>query len=245
MMRQEAIRLLKELMQNNSNYLAAWEGGSAATGYLDENSDLDLGIIVKDDYVEESVSELKAFIEKIWGIDFFIRVPEPNWHGHSQFFCKPKSEFDFFYFDILIEKETCTKDRFTSSDRHGQSIIWFDHNRIIDTNPLPKDTFSEQYKRIQTQMSESFPLLSLELKKNLFRRKKIESFESYFGFLRRYVALLNIKYRPAKYDFGLRYIDRDFPTDMANQIENLLYVKDFEKLKENALTVLHLFKELL
>ena len=44
---------LQELYENQEYIYTVWEGGSAATGYLDEYSDLDLGIICADDKVEE------------------------------------------------------------------------------------------------------------------------------------------------------------------------------------------------
>jgi len=42
--RVEIISKMKKMYQEDDNILAVWEGGSAATGYLDEYSDLDLCI---------------------------------------------------------------------------------------------------------------------------------------------------------------------------------------------------------
>jgi len=116
---------LKDQYKNNNNILAAWEGGSAATGYLDEYSDLDLALITTDDTVENIFNLTEQFLENNYGISNKFRMPEPNWHGHSQCFYKLKQAPEFFYVDMLIEKESA-ENRFTETDRHGNSVIWFD-----------------------------------------------------------------------------------------------------------------------
>ncbi len=41
-------------------------------------------------------------------------------------------------------------------------------------------------------------------------------------FLQRFYApVFNLKYRPAKADFGLRYINRDWPTEAVHQVIEL------------------------
>jgi len=64
--------------------LALWQGGSAAHGYTDEWSDLDLEAMVEDNRVQETFDILENALETIAPIRFKYRVPEPTWHGHSQ-----------------------------------------------------------------------------------------------------------------------------------------------------------------
>ncbi|MBW6515879.1 MAG: nucleotidyltransferase domain-containing protein [Candidatus Cloacimonetes bacterium] len=77
---------LKEFLQHHSEIVAAWEGGSAATGYLDQYSDLDLSIVINKGNPDNIFSILDEFLESRYGIIKRFRMPEPTWHGMSQCF---------------------------------------------------------------------------------------------------------------------------------------------------------------
>ncbi len=49
--------------------------------------------------------------------------------------------------------------------------------------------------------------------------------------MRKLASLLNLKYRPAKFDFGIRYGDREYPAEIAERVTNLFYVGAFEELE--------------
>ena len=51
--RQTVSQDLLQFLQASKDVIAAWEGGSAATGFLDAYSDLDLLVICKDESVEK------------------------------------------------------------------------------------------------------------------------------------------------------------------------------------------------
>ena len=221
---------LKELYKENENILAVWEGGSAATGYLDEYSDLDLALITTDDTIEEIFKLTEQFLEKNYGISNKFRMPEPNWHGHSQCFYKLTESPKFFYVDMLIEKESA-KNRFTESDRHGDSIIWFDKKNLIDPTPTPEKDIETKCKRHYHLMSTLLPFMEMDVAKQIKRGNAIDAISIYGGLLNRMAALLNIKYRPHKFDFGLRYYYRDLPREEITFIEEIAFVKDLDNLK--------------
>ncbi len=64
--------------------LALWQGGSAASGYTDEWSDIDIHVIVQDNCIEETFDIVETSLKTISNITFKYRIPEPTWHGHSQ-----------------------------------------------------------------------------------------------------------------------------------------------------------------
>ena len=111
------------LFESHSWMLGIWEGGSAATGFLDEYSDLDLGFVVKDAHVEETFQLFEELLEKNYGIKSKLRIPEPTWHGHSQCYYFIEKCPPLFYVDVVVEKESA-KDRLIEPDRHGTSQIW-------------------------------------------------------------------------------------------------------------------------
>jgi len=235
---------LKELYINNDNILAAWEGGSAATGFLDEYSDLDLALITVDDRVEEIFEITEKFLEENYGISNKFRMPEPNWHGHSQCFYKLKRSPEYFYVDFLIEKESA-ENRFTESDRHGKSIIWFDKNNLIDPTPTLEKEIEEKCKKHYDLMSTLIPFMEMDIAKQIKRGNAIDAISIYNGLLNRLASMLNIKYRSHKFDFGLRYYYRDLPKDEVTFIEEIAFVKDINDLKAKLPKAINKYQELI
>lgn len=242
MTRDEIAFDLKRLLEKDENILAAWEGGSAATGFQDEFSDLDLILISKDDAVEKSLSKIKNYLQKI-GIRSQFRLPEPTWHGHSQAFFFLENSPKFYYIDLLIEKESA-KNRLTEADRHGKAKIWFDKKNLIDLSPTSQ---KEIERKCQYQLKinkQIFPIYENDVLKYIKRKKFIDAMALYQGLIRRLISLLNIKYRPEKYDFGLRYLYFDFPQHEIDLIENLLQIENLEDLKKKCETSVKKFWEL-
>ncbi len=235
---------LKELYKENENILAVWEGGSAATGYLDEYSDLDLALITSDDTIEDTFELTEQFLEKNYGISNKFRMPEPSWHGHSQCFYKLTESPKFFYVDMLIEKESA-KNRFTESDRHGKSVIWFDKKNLIDPTPTPQEEIENKCKKHYNLMSTLLPFMEMDIAKQIKRGNAIVAISIYGGLLNRMAALLNIKYRPHKFDFGLRYYYRDLPKEDVAFVEGIAFVRDIDDLKEKFPKAIKRYKELI
>jgi len=222
---------LKDLLEKNNDILAAWEGGSAATGYLDEYSDLDLGLICTDNYIETCFELIEIFLEGNYGIKHRFRVPEPSWHGHSQCYYFLDKTPPLFFFDLLIEKESAGN-RFLESDRHGKAVIWFDPHNLIDTSPTPPEETKARIKAVLTKFKDSFPVLITDLRKLIKRGKIVDSFYVYHQLINRMGMLFNIKYRPAKYDFGLRYTSRDYPEKEVKILENFMIVRDLTEMSD-------------
>jgi len=240
----EIINKLKKIYQENEHILAVWEGGSAATGYLDEYSDLDLGIITADDKIEDTFKLTEKLLINNYRISHKFRMPEPNWHGHSQCFYKLEKAPEFFYVDLLIEKESATN-RFTESDRHGDSIIWFDKKNLVDPSPTPEKEIEAKCKRSYLLISSLLPFLEMDVIKQIKRSNDIDAISIYGRLLNRLGALLNIKYRPHKFDFGLRYYYRDLPKGEIDFLEKVLFIKDINDLKNKFPRVIKKYKELI
>ncbi|MGC9366731.1 MAG: hypothetical protein ACP5FK_06785 [bacterium] len=223
---------LKELLISNSEVISAWEGGSAATGYKDELSDLDLVLICKDQSVDEIFKQIEKFLDRNYRIKTTFHVPQPAWHGHSQKFYILHQSPDLFYVDLLIQKESAGN-RFLEPDRHGNAQVWFDKQGLI--NPVLSD--AEEAKKKMAKMfwiiEQSYELLIRDVKKQLVRKNLIDAMDEYQVLVsRRLVPLLNFKYRPAKYDFGMRYTYRDFPQKICEKVENLLLINNLNHLQE-------------
>lgn len=235
---------LKELLQDTPMVLAAWEGGSAATGYLDEFSDLDLTIVIRDEDSEPLFQILEKYFNSLYGIERRFRLPEPTWHGMSQCFYLLKGCEPFFYCDIAVVPAS-NPNKFTEPDRHGNAVIWFDK---ADVYTAVNSSFAEQEKLIHRVLRASAAtdfLGIIELQKALARGSWLSSQTNLQLFINRHlIPLLNIKYRPWKADFGIRYIDRDYPPEVYAKVEDLLHYNDVEDLRRNGNIALDMYKSL-
>ena len=238
--RQQVIELLKPFLAANPKIIAVWEAGSAATGFLDAFSDLDISVICNDDAVEEVFKDLTLFLSSTFGIISSYRVPEPTWHGFSQTFYQIDQVEPLFYLDVGVIKASLPK-KFMETDRHGHAIVWFEKQPMYFPGPTPQD---ETNQRVTTTVMNALKLeflFTYELKKALARENVIDIHSQLMTYLGRVAApLFNATYRPSKVDFGLRYASRDYPKSLVSLIESLMTSSDITLTKQK---VNELFQE--
>jgi predicted nucleotidyltransferase len=242
--RKEFIIKFKNLLESTSSIHCVWEGGSAATGFLDEYSDLDLGIICDDKKVEDNFNKIETYLQEKYGILQKFRLPEPNWHGHSQCFYLLENTPEMFYVDLMIQKLSAGN-RFMESDRHGNSIVWFDNKRLFDPTPTPDEEIANKGKRFYKMISDSTWILLIDVKKQILRKNTIDAYVLYYQLISRMSYLWNLKYRPAKSDFGLRYTHRDFPIETVDWLQNIFIVTDLDDMMNKLKIVEEKYQELL
>lgn len=228
--RADLVDIIKPWVYAHPSILAAWEGGSAATRRMDEFSDLDLSIVAIDDQIEVIFADLEAFLKKNFTILNKYRVPEPAWHGVSQCFYQIDHVTPFVYLDIAVIKESLP-DKLMESDRHGYGHIWFEKKPIYDPQPSSPKVMIERGKRLFQSVTQTDFLIITEIKKGIARGSFIDVFPTYFSFISRHIAvLMNLKYRPERADFGLRYAKIDYDKNDVELIEHAMKVSTIEEL---------------
>jgi len=222
---------LKKFWESDEKIHTAWEGGSVATGFDDDYSDLDMALICDDDYVKDLFEKTDKYFLDNYGIKEKLRIPEPCWHGHSQTFYLLEDSPKFFYVDLLIEKLSAGN-RFMESNRHGISAVWFDKKGLMDGTPMPDEEIKKKIVPKLKYFSKSFFINKIELEKQVLRAREVDALDGYYKLiLGRLAFLLNVKNRPAKHDFGLLYSYWDWPKEDHEFVRELLYVKDLNDLK--------------
>ena len=79
--RDELIGRIREAVDDLPWLVAAWLGGSDASGRVDALSDVDLQLVVEDEKVEEAFIAMEAMLGGSEGIEHLWRVAEPTWHA--------------------------------------------------------------------------------------------------------------------------------------------------------------------
>ncbi len=242
--RNEILLALIDVLKNEECAIAAWEGGSAATGFVDEYSDLDLIIVSEGEDANYLFQVIDKHFELRYGIESSFRVPEPTWHKMSQCFYFLKETGDYFYCDIAIVSKS-NPSKLMEQDRHGKAIVYFDKLGIYDSTPTSDHQIDQMRKRFYAIATEYEFISIRETKKALARKNWIAAHMGYLQFINRSVViLLNLKYRPQKVDFGIRYADRDYPPEEAIRLEQWLRVSSIADILAKLPEVLDVYYQL-
>lgn len=222
MTKADIIKKLRPYIENNQDIVAAWEGGSKATGRADMYSDLDLMIVTQNDSKEMVFNTIIAYLELAFGIERQYRVKEPAWHGFSQGFFKLKHTPAYFYIDLAVMTKD-TDDKFISEHRHGNAVIWFDKEDVLDSTPLSFKTIEQKIATTYSHATDVDFLFIIETKKQLYRQNFSEAFTAMYRFLQSSASVMfNIEHRPYQVDFGLRYAYRTYSESDFSIIEMCL-----------------------
>jgi len=235
---------LKQLWQADKKIHTFWEGGSVATGFDDDYSDLDAALICDDDYVEEVFTKTEKLLDESYGISEKFRVPEPCWHGHSQSFYLLNDSPKFFYIDLFVQKVSAGN-RLMESNRHGSSYVWFDKKDLMDSTSMPEKEYRNKIVQKLRLFRDSFFINKIELEKQIVREREVDAMDGYIKMIiGRLAFLFNVKNRPAKHDFGLLYSYREWSQGDHEFVKEMLYVKDLNDLRKKSQIVINKVEEL-
>lgn len=223
--------------------LALGECGSAAFGRADDLSDLDLVLTVEDGRLEDAIACVESVMEAQGGFSQKYELPQPAWHGAWQAFYRPASDNPFFMLDICIVEQSKPW-TFTERTRHGVPNIFFDRIGALTPTEMTEKEIAdyarpkfEQHAAV-IEMFHDFP------EKELRRGNNVDAFAYYHSLiLTRVVALLRIRHCPDRHDFGFRYLKHDLPLEVAEEIENLLFVQGADDLRVKVARALELGRQ--
>lgn len=211
---------------------AAWEGGSAAFGRVDEFSDVDLQVDVDRDRVDETFTIVEHALASLSPIELRWRLPEPTWHGHAQAFYRLRDTGEYLLLDLVVMKHG-EGPRLREVERHGEAIVHFDkHGQLAESDHVDERALRAKLRERAEQLRTTFELFGCFTKKCLERGDALEALAFYQSqTLRPLVEVLRMRWSPARHDFGLRLIQHDVPPAVLGELEALHFVENAEELK--------------
>jgi len=145
---------------------------------------------------------------------------------------------------VLPEDARASLSEHMTIERHGTPVVYFDDQSLIKPQPIDK---AKWRARLQTRVQEleaSLPIYIVQVLKPLDRHQYTEAFAFYYhGLLRRLVELMGIRFRPYRYDFELRYLERDFPAKEQAAIHAYMKYIDPDDLRKKVAQIEGDFKE--
>ena len=214
-----------EALRPVSAVFAGWEGGSAAFGAVDAYSDIDLEYLVADD---ASFELLYASAENA------IETVSPITARHTPLkgrYYKLKHGGDFLLVDLIFFR-VGDPDRHLEVERHGDKVPLFDKGDWLRRRPLDEGALAlkrdERFRELQTW----FPMSQVFVRKAILRGQPVEAVNAFWACtLKPLAELLRMRYCPVRWDFGVRYLDRDLPPAVYSQVRDLAFIEDLGDLE--------------
>ncbi|MGZ3424458.1 MAG: nucleotidyltransferase domain-containing protein, partial [Polyangiales bacterium] len=239
--REALIARLNELLSPLPFVRAAWIAGSEAFGEADVWSDVDLNVDASRGHVEDVFGAVESALDiaAIW------RVPEPTWHGHRQRFYRLRDASAFLLLDLAIMEEGSTSPRFDEKEIHGTPRILFDKAGVASVRSLDQASHEAKLRaRFETLRARTAVFDDVLVQKELARGHDLDALVFYLRFVvDPLIELLRMKHRPARYDWGPRYLFRDLPPELVSEVTSLYFVRDLADLREKLPRAMAMLRE--
>lgn len=143
--RQQIIDAVSSALQQEPFVLAICLGGSDATGRTDRYSDIDFGVIVEDDRVEDTFERFDAVLETLSPVEYRHHLPDPTWHGNSQVFARLRDADPHHFLDFCVLKRS-QPDHFSERERHGEALVLYDPEHLFVATDLDWEPHLEKLR---------------------------------------------------------------------------------------------------
>lgn len=217
----EAIRAALEPLQD---VLAGWEGGSAAFGALDAYSDIDLNFLVTDDVPFEALyTSAERSLAAVSPIVASHTVPPGRYF-------KLKDVGEFLFVDLCFYRVGAAEHNL-EVERHGHAVALFDQNGWLQPRLVDERALAIKIQKRYEELLSWFPVSQSFVRKAILRGKHAEAVAAFWAYtLRPLAEILRMQYCPMRWDFGVRYLDRDLPAEPYRRFCEMTFVANLEDL---------------
>ena len=242
--REQIIEHIKENLQDNPNVFAFWLEGADVHNTVDEYSDIDIWLDVKDDHEEIILKELEKILSQIAPLDFSHEVDHPHPKIRQKFF-HLKDTPKFLIIDVCIQRHS-REFWYTEGYKDEKAKIIFDKDNVIEFRDLDKNKLQKDLEDRTQELKKTFTFFQAWIEKEINRQNFLEAMWYYDSFIMEpLVELLRIKYEPTKKDFYLKHITKDLPADVVEQLNDLCKLNSLEEISQKSQKANEIFQETL
>jgi len=228
------------VLRRSSDIVALWEAGSAATESTDQYSDIDLQVVCSCEtnhafaLIESAIPPIEHRYVEPTGSDLTHRI---YFHTGS-----PK-HFSADIGVMSVSSSQALSERMLI-ERHGNPVVLLDRKALIKPQHVNKVVWHARLENRIKELEASHPVYLMQVLKPLDRHHYTEAFAFYYhGLLRKLVELMGIRFRPYRYDFELRYLERDFPKKEQDAIHAYMQYSSPDDLRKKVALVDQDFNE--
>lgn len=226
-LREQIIDSLCNALQPLPHVLAGWESGSVAFDLLDNYSDIDLNFLLGD---AATIDSFYSIVESTLKIVSPIVVSHPEPPGR---YFKLKDGGDFLLVDVCIYRVGSYSDCL-DIERHGKIQPLFDKGHWLGGAPAGVVSAAAIRAKRLEGLEAWFSLSQIFVRKTIIRGQEVEALAAFWGYtLKPLVELLRMRYCPARWDFGMRYLQRDLPGPVYDELQDIMFVKESAEIAEH------------
>jgi hypothetical protein len=230
-MRDAVATTLTNVFADEPRFEGLIEGGSAATGRLDQHSDIDFGAIAPPELHDRVFAVVEAAAAAVDSIAQVYPVIESPWAGLTQRFYLFDNAPPFFMLDFWVAPRAAAEP-FLERERHGEPLVLFDRHGSLRSRPMDGTAHAAKMARRRAHIKSMWPVMRKTLDKDLVRGRWLDAYGFYSnGLLRPLTELAGMRHRPERFDFGWRYLHYDLPPDLVSEFFRLAYVGSPEALR--------------
>jgi len=215
-LRAQITEVVSNALQPLPYVLAGWESGSVASDRADDYSDIDLNFLLND---ASPVDPLYAAVES--ALETVSPVAASHTEPPGRYF-KLIDGGEFLLVDVCIFRAANLGERL-DIERHGRIRPLFDKGQWLRRD---SSTGASQVARRAERLEELQAWFSVSqsfVRKAILRGQKVEALAAFWGYtLKPLVELLRIRYCPPRWDFGMRYLDRDLPGPVYVELQSIM-----------------------
>ena len=224
-LREQISGVVCEALEPLPDVLAGWEGGSVAFGAVDSYSDIDLFFLVNDN---SSFDELYATVAaSLRGLSPITACHDVGVGRYYQL----KAAGEYLMVDLCLVRVSAP-DRYLDVERHGRVRPLFDKGEWLRPRSPDLATVANKREERRRDLQEWFVASQKFVNKAIRRGHQAEALAGYWAYtLKPLAELVRMRYSPARWDFGMRYMDRDLPPATYQKFCDLMFVRDLMDLE--------------
>jgi len=205
---------------------AVWEGGAASRGTLDEWSDIDISVDADDGAAATVFAAVERALGKLSGIELAYRVPLPPSHDYAQRFYRVRDASRFALVDLAVFRHSAG-DKFLNPVLHGMPVFIMTRGGSPTELRWSRRAFAKAMRARLDRLRARYAMFACFVEKELARGNSIEALWHYQRvLLDTLLEVLRMRYGPAHYGFGVRYVHQELPAPVVRRFERLAFVKD-------------------
>ncbi len=240
--RDEIVCVLVEAFKPLDFVHAFWEGGAAATGRLDEWSDMDLYVVATEQRIGDVFKAADEALRKLSPIAQRFEVPQLPWPGVQQAFYRLTNASEYLLVDLAVLKPDAPE-TFLTPEIHGRAVFYLNRDKIRIPE-FDRKAHAEKVLARLERLKARFNIFNIFVQKEINRGNTIEALGLYHAFtFGSLVEALRIKHTPFHYDFRTRYVHHELPKQLVRRLEQLAFAKDAKDLQSKYEEATGLFRK--
>lgn len=203
----------------------AYLGGSLATARADSDSDLDVMLHAAADDTAALFQRLLDDLGADWDVVHRWLLPLPTWHGGRQAFLAVRGEppDEPVVLDLVVNDLATAASIRVDPRRDGTPLVLHDPGHLLRVEPHGDKQYRADAAAAIAELGDRFAFARWIVRKSIRRAQWPEAYAYYLRFaLEPVVLLLRARATPARWDFGLRYLDTDLPATERERVVALL-----------------------